>query len=320
MSRSRTKTKTKNPRKRKSAAGKAETDSGFSRFRLIRGKPKLSKRMRRLVAKHHLNSVITSHADVPFVNQQLASNVDTFYDGTPKVAALTAYDLEQMFINLESEITVPVTSNVATTRRLIVNFVKLKYTIRNQTNMPIRVTLYDCVARRDTIATNILASHRPADLWGYITEEENTTLGNVRKDTSFLGMTPFEGEKFVNYWKIGKRTVFMLHPGSNHVHYVKIRPGMIFNRTFTAAAGMIHGYTYAPLLVLAGPLVHDSVLKGQPVVGTARVDIMCEYHAEFQAVERSATTVTEWQSLGAITNVAQGILEDVDAVAQELMA
>lgn len=207
------------------------------------------------------------------------------------------------------------TNTTGLTRRMKLMKATAKYTLKNQTNIPIEVTLYDCTARRDTTSLTL----NPLDAWNNgVTDQavafgSTVNLANVQQ-SNYPGARPFQSQTFCQTWKVKKTTNFVLHPGSEHIHRISIEPGGLLNNEYTRNFAALKGLTTTVLCVIKGGVVHDAATVTNVSYSTSVLDYVCEAQYRFTSLERSRTAYAQYNNLATIAAAAQAtIIEDTDA-------
>ncbi|AXF50872.1 putative capsid protein [Arctopus echinatus-associated virus] len=304
-------------RRRGPSAGSAGTDGSVSSFRYsVRRGVKVPKGFRKLLAPRHMNSVAFSKI-TSAVNRQGVNMVNLFNNGlapangTVVEAVPSFLDTELMMTNLLSD--EAATSVGVNTIRYWIPFISLKITFRSMTSSPVHLKIYNCVARRDqewrpTVAFNMANS--PYTTWSAGLTDE---FGPGSTPTLTVpGTTPFQSESFCQWWNVKSSKFVMLHPGAEHVHFVRIQLNRLHNRALTNDLAAIARESYACMAVVRGGVVQDAIATGNVGYGPATVDVMCDYHMEAQAVGKNRTIVSQYQYDGAITGTGQQVAEDTD--------
>lgn len=194
--------------------------------------------------------------------------------------------------------------------------VRVKHRIKNQHNFPVKVTLYDVVARRDLTdeaQTPQLGDEEPITLWTRGIQAKNVNALNLLH-ASFPGSTPYQSEIFCKFWTIGKRTTFMLHPGSEHHHFVAVKPHYMFNVSDWRGLQAKRGLTTGVMCVLEGGIGTDTLLGGEAQLSAGKLAVVSTYSHKFQAYERSRPTMQQFMGLTEGEQPIRAVLEDSDIV------
>lgn len=204
----------------------------------------------------------------------------------------------------------------AATRKIFIKSCTTAYTMKNVTNSPVRVVLYDCVLRRDQ---QVLV--RPSTVWNDGVLDEAVTVpgaGTITNARTFRipGATPFQSQKFCQYFKVRKVTKYELHPGSIHVHRVTTKPGGLLSNELTTNFYMRGLATYVMAVVTGGIEDDATTTLGAGTVSTSAfaVDVVTETRIEATTFERSRSAYVQWNTLATgTTYAAQNIMnEDLD--------
>lgn len=284
----------------------------------------LPKGMKRILAPQVLNST-NSGTMLTIANRQFVTLLRA-YVGSQNLSSpyLMAYqDNLDMQYSLSASEFVP-TGTAATnnylTRKYMVKSIRAKYTMKNQTTTPIEVTLYDVVARRDsTVDTN----RGPDSLWSFGVSDEAVNLPGPgggpaianpsnAQTSSFPGAKPWQSQYFNQYWKVKKTTKFVLHPGSNHIHYITVAPKYPMNYELMKDLAIVRGLTTTLMAVIKGGVAQDSTVTGAVGSSAAELAYTTEIQYQFFAMEKSRTAYTQYN--GFTGNASRTILEDTDAV------
>lgn len=298
--------------------GQLGNDSGISHFRrLFRTKKKFLRGYKKVLAPQILNSVVSTRLFNSAANTQ-AVFVPLAYSGAAgSVGLLNQYLISTTDMgDCMSILGIPetVVGNTARTRRMLLESVKARYRFKNQTNVPVTLTLYDVVARRDFFTTAL----DPISAWTTgLTDQQVSLIGvpnsNAQTDL-FPGSTPFQSQKFCQMYKVRKTKKFVLHAGSEHDHYVHLNAGGILNNEYITNWVQYRGLTYCLMVVVEGAVVDDAVGAASNVgISGAGVDCVCETRYKFTAVERARTMFTQYNALPTL-GAQNTVLEDTDAV------
>lgn len=288
------------------------SDAGVTAFKNVRPlHPRVLRSLRKIMAPRWTQSVAQQRV-TSTVSQQQPVTLTVGYNGLAQSQyLLTSQDFNMMFQNLNGDETVPAAISANVPRKLVVRQAKVKHTIKNQTNIPVEITLYTCMARRD--AQNG-SNFDPTTLFNGGISLEQFGVGSTL-NSLFPGATPFMSEEFCQYWKVKKVTKFNLHPGSEHKYFIVTKPGKIFNENLTSNDALIMNTTIATIMVVKGGLVQDTSTPFNVTYGTAEVDVISEAKYEFMAVEKSRTLYNAFTNLPASVTVQGTVLEDTDAIA-----
>lgn len=211
------------------------------------------------------------------------------------------------------------------TRRLMVNSVTTCVTMKNMSNVPLTITLYDVSPRKDGGGVGVTPydGFSPTAAWrnGLIDQAVGQDLGlnqNALFET-FPGATPYQSQRFCQTWIIRRKTKFMLHPGSNHKHYIKLKPAHMFNVAGFASQAWMRYITTALMAVVEGGVVHQTggplPASGPVTLSPGLLDYVTETQYKFTAMEKSRTAYVQYTDLNTLGSGTQAtIVEDTDTV------
>nr|QTE03376.1 MAG: putative capsid protein [Grus japonensis CRESS-DNA-virus sp.] len=301
-------------------------DAGRSMFAMrFRPKKKFLKGLKRILAPQALNSVVPSRlqSGAASTGFQLVQDLFAYQGSTgtpwPYICSggtngdLT--DANTVLQTTEAAATnIFLGNNLNRTRRMMMNRISVMFQIKNQTNIPVRVTLYDCVARRDaTVAVG------PTAAWSQgVTREAVVSAGTSNSlNLNFPGAKPFQSQYFCQLWKVKRSVTFELHAGSVHWHRVMIKPGGVFSAEYTTTYDLLKGLSTCVMMVLEGGLVdNNTTFAGATTVTTSSFacDVVAESNYSFTAMERSRTAYTQFGALAPnlAENLQFAIAEDTD--------
>lgn len=292
-----------------SSGGGDQMTSSF--WNLKKDKVKLG-RLKHVLAPSHLTSVVSGYVTCA-VGQQEATTL-TAYDGSGAAVPyiLSFQDTEDMNRQMDGVEWVPVIANSSNlTRRLRVLDVFVKFTLKNQTSIPVDIQLYDLVPRRDRVtATTTL----PQDDWANGIVNENINILNASAvSRAVAGTKPYQSQRFCQDWIVKKTVKFTLGAGSEHIHYVRVRPSYLLNREYTSVFQLYKGITTCVMMVIRGGLVHDGV-NGTTTAASA-VSWVSEARYKYTSVMWNRTVYSNYNALPTATGATNTILEDTDAAA-----
>nr|UTM74975.1 capsid protein [Tick-associated circular DNA virus] len=306
------------------------SDSSTSGLKMVfRTRKKYLKGMKRILAPQILNSVPPGLHVTSATSRQSTTSLNMYQgsSGLRSTYVFSAADVADMFAILRATDPTPAstTGGVQTTatRKMMVKSVKTKTVLKNMTNSPVQITLYDCVLRRDVSSTGAIIP--PEDTWQAGLANETVLIPGAPNTNAQLqqmpGAKPFQSQQFCQYWKVKRSKTFVLHTGSEHIHYITIKPGGLFSAEYNTRFNGYKGLTTALLMVLKGPIADDAVADPNRGVGygASAVSVITEYTANFTCMERSSTNYTQFNVLptAGIVNTA---LEDVDTISTIAMA
>lgn len=196
------------------------------------------------------------------------------------------------------------------TRRYFVDSVRSKIQLKNQTTVPITVTLYDVSARRD----NGTDSFDPLLVWSAGLGDQFVNVGTTAniQGNQFPGARPFQSQAFCQRWVVKASKTFILHPGATHCHFITIRPKGLLNAELTRLNSYVKGLTTALICVIKGGVAASTAATSLVGESLARLDYVTETQYKFRAMEKSRTAMTQFNTLSG--NADRTINEDQDTV------
>lgn len=313
----------KHSTKRRSAAKRTGTrssaamyDGGSSGCSLnFKRKSKYMKGFKKILAPQILNSVCGGSIST-VANRQTAYHLNA-YTGTaavPSVFLMGASDnsdMNQVLSALDPATTISGANLTAFTRRYMVDSIRAKYQLKNQTTIPITITLYDCVSRRD----NTNDAFPPIFAWNTGVADEAVAVGTSNVNTqqsSFPGSKPFQSQLFCQRWKVKRSTTFILHPGATHCHYINIKPGGLLNFEYTRQNAYLKGLTTCLMAVIKGGVAASSLNAADVGESIAEVNYVTETQYRFKCMEKSRTALTQFNTLAGLAD--RTINEDTDTI------
>lgn len=281
---------------------------------------------KKILAPQVVNSVSQGSIQAATARQvvQLMNLTNTNSGNTGDAFLLSTADLQEMarVVSAFDPTGTLVGGNTsANTRRLMVNSVKTCITMKNMSNVPLTITLYDLQPRKDGggIGATPYDGYNPGAAWTLGLQEQAVSIGTNQNNLyeQFPGATPYQSVRFCQTWIIKRKSKFMLHPGSNHKHYITIKPGYMFNVAgFTAQAWMRY-MTTCVMAVVEGGVVHQTAGPTiSPVtLSPGLLDYVSETQYKFTAMEKSRTAYTQYSDLNTLPSATQAtIVEDTDTV------
>lgn len=302
-------------------------DAGHSSFRNVkRTRNKFIKGYKKIAAPCFLNVATSQRVSSGLVLSGVQQVVDLFaYQGATAVQEVPTpgrLQLIDMLNILSATDPTPATTIgganlTANTRKIMIKSMVTRYTMKNVTNIPIRIILYDCVSRRDgTLFTG------PTAAWNQgITNEFVAIPGGANQNTltsRFPGSTPFQSQQFCQLYKVRRVTKFELHPGSVHVHIVSTKPGGLMSAEYINNETFYKGLSTSVMAVITGGVVDDFGAGGtSSLVSTSAfaLDVVAETRSSFTSMERSRSNYVQYNFLSTVVPLAQqfNTLEDTDA-------
>lgn len=297
-----------------------QSDAGVSGFSMrFRPRNKFLKGFKKILAPQIINSVTQGNVRVP-VSRQTAILLNA-YTGA---AAATPYlcgsvDLADCQAVLGATEPSPATqtspnNTTSFTRRMMMQAIRAKYTLKNATNTPIEITLYDVTSRRDQQSLTL----SPITSWDNGLVDQSITIPGVTPqnplNSSFPGAKPFQSQNFCQTWKVKRVSHFVLGAGSTHQHYVTIKPGGLINNEYCRQFAALKGLTTAVMAVVKGSVAQDTTTPFNVSFAPCELDFVCETSYRFTAMEKSRTGFTQFSSLPATMTTPSTVLEDSDIV------
>lgn len=276
------------------------------------------KGLKKILAPQNLTTV-TSGGVVAVAGIQTATMLNAFQgsSGTPNPYILTSDDVGNMMAVLAATEPSPAVQNSANnatgqTRRLQIEKITSRYALKNNTNVPISVWLYDVTFRRDSSVGT--GAPRGDVVWNTGLTDEGTVIpGQTIPPTnqaSLPGSTPFQSQDFCQVFKVKKVTKFTLAAGTTHMHTINIRPGNPINFEYAKRYAAFKGLTTGCMIVIQGTPSH-SAATGAQTLSQASIDYVTETRYMFTALERARTAYTAYSYIASPTD-ARTILEDTD--------
>lgn len=173
--------------------------------------------------------------------------------------------------------------------------------ITNPLNYPLRVTLYDVIARKDNGASNSgdptnAMQHGYADLF---------TAGGAQAATNYknVGTTPYSNGLFTEYYRIANTTNLLLEGGQVHTHKVTGGPQKKLDSEYANYdIKLMANFTRFVMIQIHGTPVQDSVTSTTVSLGAARVNVVWRLEYRWKDVESSAKRYDIGSTLTAVPN------------------
>lgn len=277
------------------------------------------------VAPQILNSALQGRITAA-VSRQGVDLFDLYQGPVNRSSALLAgqNDIEDMHDILFATEPTPANQGAAgnptaATRRMMVESVRCKITMKNNTVAPIDVTLYDIVPKRDD--PRVIDGIKPNFRWqSGVTSEAVTIVGRPANQNAqgiaFPGAKPFQSQEFCQWFTVKKVTHFVLGAGSEHLHYITIKPKYLMNRAGTIGENIFRGLSTYCMAVVRGPIAHDAAPGPTNISYAACVlDYVVETQYKFRSMEKNRTAYQQYSSLPTSLTTPQVVLEETDAVA-----
>ncbi|AMH87763.1 putative capsid protein [Pacific flying fox faeces associated circular DNA virus-2] len=209
-------------------------------------------------------------------------------------------------------------ANATITRRFFVDSCRVKITFKNQTSIPVELTLYDITSRKDN--TSALPRDTPPGNWLEGLTNENATFLREPKENGensiFPGSKPFKSGKFWQLFNGRKSKTMVLGVGRKRLPLFNLDFHYIVTRREFSGFYQLRNVTQWCLAVLKGGIVSS----GAAITGPAQVsssygivDYTTEAVYKFKCMEKSTTVYQSFNALPAIAPAQQtSILEDTD--------
>lgn len=129
--------------------------------------------------------------------------------------------------------------------------------MRNQTNSPIKLKLFDIMCKRNSTGS---ANTTPAEAWRFGLRDD--TQSGVLTDHLIVGQMPGQSAEFRYFYKIMAERVIEMQPGAFHEHFFKVNYNKMFDTTgldnLSGSSDSLAGYTFYTLIVGYGSIGSDS--------------------------------------------------------------
>lgn len=250
------------------------------------------------------------------------TDINLFTSGSTPGAPSAQYalgfaDTEAIITNLQAD-----SANISIMSgawRFKIDYIRIESRMKNMTNVPIQIRLYDIEARRDD-ETASSALDLPSASWNSgLIEQDNPGVG-VTPSNLFPGAEPFESERFTKRFKVLKKTTFELGAGSEHTHIISGRPPWIMDRALTGRYNVIGRRTRFLMMVVEGGVTHESATHANISYSKHAVDVVTEYKARFFSMEKARSAYTSYSSMPAALTAEVTITEDTDIATPVVVA
>lgn len=173
------------------------------------------------------------------------------YGGTA-LAVGTQFDLQSIRDKI-----VPVVGGVRDPRtvRIFLRSARNVIHMRNQTNAPIKVKLFDIMTKRSPTSTT---NNIPVNAWiKGIADDSGDGANHL-----LVGQMPGQSPEFRTYYRIVRERVLELQPGAFHEHFFKVNYNKMLSTTAldNLATGIdsLGGFTFYSMIVAYGSIGSDS--------------------------------------------------------------
>jgi len=170
--------------------------------------------------------------------------------------------------------------------QLFLKTCKLRYYIRNQSNQPVKMTIYD-IATRNTGYTSTIDT--PTEAWNFGYNDMGTASQSLT-----IGATPHQSAEFRRQFIITKVTNVPMEAGQQHEHLVTKNMNWFVNSTKWAntSAQCVKGLTFFSLFVFHGALGHESLTPGTVSFMPVRMDVAVFRKYQFAYLTQNKPTYT----------------------------
>lgn len=281
------------------------------------------KGFKRILAPQQLNSAVSNRIGQTTVGQQITTSLDAYrgsaaaVNGPVLMGGLDAFDMQAVLGATEPTPATQGNANnvTARTRKMMVKYCHAIYELKNQTNTPIHITLYDCVARRD-----MQSLIYPETAWTSGMNNESVSIGGnpdaIALNSNLVGVTPFQSQQFCQLWKVKRTSRFELGGGAVHRHAVSIKPGGMLSNEYIRQFQCYKGLSTIVLAVIHGGIADNNPsLTGAVSVSTSTfaLDYVTTVQYGFTAMERSRTAYTQYNGLPSTTTIVNVMNDEQDA-------
>lgn len=304
---------------RRRRGGRGYTDESGSSSCTVKGRRRfrgMFKGFKKVLGPRQVRCVTSTK--LPYSgNTQGSVQVNMFYNGANNSIYMGGFlDIEELVKNLRvDQFEPPGLPDQYKTMKFWIPKIKTVSRIRNMGTAPSNVTIYDIVARKDQTT----AAVEPITAWGTgLFNAQIGTLGTGVLNVAEPGVTPFMSQTFTQLFKVKKVNEFTLHAGSTHKHYFTLYPNKMWTVENTNTTTYHAGETCFVLIVAKGDVGQDTTIG--PTFGSVAytqgvLEIITEYAAKVQAMEKNRALNTWYDSLlGGVTGTTQ-VVEDTDIVA-----
>lgn len=316
---------------RRQGTNRSNADSSGYRktYKKKRGTAKAMRLFKKILAPQVINSV-TSGSIQSITARQVVGLMNLTNTNSGQVGdayLLSQNDLREMsLVTGAFDPTTTIGGNGgSTTRRLWVQSVKTCITMKNMSNVPLTITLYDVQPRKDGGDNSGTASpyggFNPVTSWSNGLADQAVTVNGPTQNgfaEQFPGATPYQSQRFCQMWQIKRKSKFMIHPGSNHKHYITLKPAYLMNAAGFSAQAWMRNLTTCVMVVVEGGVVHvtGTTPPALPITySPGLLDYISETQYKFTAVEKSRTAFLQYSDLNTVTSNQATIVEDTDTVA-----
>lgn len=271
--------------------------------------------LKKMLGTRYIRSSTGNRIQLLNGGSQTVTMLNLFTNGTATTTyAMGFQDTEAMAQNLLADS--PVITPGLRTMRWKIAKLKIESRIKNMTNVPVQIRVYDILARRDDTGF----SQDPRTAWITGLNEQNTTAGT--NSIFFPGAEPYESTLFTQRYNVVKRTMFTLGAGSEHVHIIKGSPPWVNDRSITNQYTIMGKRSRFVMIVVEGGVTDNYASGSDAIVNYSRhaVDVVTEYKVKFYGMEKSRTIYQNFTSLADLAGVENTVTEDADEVTPVVIA
>ena len=256
--------------------------------------------------------------------RQKAFLIPLTFDGTNTDVSLNGYyDSEMCFKNLLVD--EPANASLVAggaeadkTMRLWMESIISQITIKNQTQIPTEISIYDIVSRRD-MSSNVDSSPYDRFNKGLFPESafaqgDADLTADPGLYSTQIGATPFQSSNFCEFFHVKKVHKIVLHAGTEHIHNVHLKPRMALNRAVTSLLFQRRHVTYFCLVIMKGGIVSDSLALTQATLASAKLDYVIATRYEFRSLLKNRKVYSAYNQIPGLTGTGEAVVEDSDAI------
>lgn len=260
------------------------TTESFVRFKYYK-KAKVPKTVKRLLGEQ-----------VMVCNEQTRL---TYNANTQATTVLPApYNISDVGNILAAAATAITASGTSANYKVLLERCNANLMITNQTNDVVRLTLYDCVPRRDIFNASYTP---PNNAWVTGDAATSTAPGGGTSAYAYVGSTPFQTPAFTRLYKVQKVTTLDLATGGHHTHVIQANPYRLFDKQtyaeMTSGANNGIGYLTAFTMVVAhGYPTNDGTTKTNVGLAQGALDMVLVKQYKYRMLESSISTISQLTS------------------------
>lgn len=160
--------------------------------------------------------------------------------------------------------------------------------LRNQTNQPCRMKIYDIVARRDSAGTTL---DNPIECWNKGLQD---LTGSVTDTYRIPFQNPNRSDEFKTWWKVLNVQTVELSGGDPHVHHVSIKCNKMLQTTAidNGASEAVKGWTRYVMVVFIGSLSNSTQVNSEVTFCPIKIDWLWCSTVKFAYLEKNTATYT----------------------------